>query len=74
MHKMLNMFEFLPDPTTDALERQIFKILSCGHSSAFIFDRIFFIFAGNEDNHKVADEFEIPPDPPVDCRVTCSCP
>ena len=32
------------------------------HSSAFIFDRIFFIFAGNEDNYKVSDVFEIRPD------------
>ena len=28
---------------------------------AIIFDRIFFILAGNEDNHKVWTEFEIRP-------------
>ena len=29
----------------------------CVHSSAFIFDRIFFILAGNEDIHNISDEF-----------------
>ena len=31
----------------------------CEHSSAYIFDRIFFILAGNEDSHKISDEFEM---------------
>ena len=31
----------------------------CVHSSAFIFDRIFFILAGNEDIHNISDEFKI---------------
>ena len=31
----------------------------CEHSSAYIFDRIFFILAGNEDSHKISNEFEI---------------
>ena len=31
----------------------------CGHSSAPIFDRIFFILSGNEDNHKVWTEFNL---------------
>ena len=31
----------------------------CEHSSAYIFDRIFFILEGNEDSHKISDEFEI---------------
>ena len=35
---------------------------SCSHSSAFIFDRIFFILVGNEDNHNIPDKFEIWPD------------
>ena len=39
---------------------------NCGHSSAFIFDWIFFILAGKEDNHKSSDEFEIRPDPTTD--------
>ena len=46
-------------------------VLSCEHSSAYIYDRIFFIFAGNEDNNKVSDKFEIPPDPTTDCKVSC---
>ena len=29
------------------------------HSSALIFDRIFFILAGNENIHNILDEFEI---------------
>ena len=36
-----------------------------------MFDRIFFIYAGNEDNHKVSDKFEIWPDPTIDCVVSC---
>ena len=31
---------------------------SCLHSSAFNFDRIFFVLAGNEDNHNISDEFD----------------
>ena len=37
-------------------------IFGCDHSSAFIFDWIFFILAGNKDNHKISDGFEIWPD------------
>ena len=43
----------------------------CDHSSAFIFDRIFFIHAGNEDIHNISDEFEIRPDRTKDYRVSC---
>ena len=61
MHKNLDEFEFLPDPTSDRsylpLSAKI-NILSCGHSSAFIFEQIFFILSGIEDNHKVWTEFE----------------
>ena len=39
-----------------------------------MFDRIFFIFAGNKDNHKVSNEFEIWPDPNMDCGVICPWP
>ena len=35
---------------------------SCGHSSALIFNRIFFNLADRKDNHKVSNEFEIQPD------------
>ena len=34
----------------------------CEHASDFIFDRIFFILTGNEDNHHVSDNFEFGPD------------
>ena len=40
-------------------------------SSAFIFDRVSFILAGNEDNQNVSNEFEIRPDPIMDGRVSC---
>ena len=41
------------------------------HSSAFIFDRIFFILAGNENIFNISDEFEIRPDRTKDCGVSC---
>ena len=34
----------------------------CEHARAFIFDRIFFILTGNEDNHNISDKFEFGPD------------
>ena len=43
----------------------------CVHSSAFIFDQIFFILAGNENIHNISDEFEIRPDRTKDCGVSC---
>ena len=43
----------------------------CEHSSAFIFDQIFFILAGNENIHSISDEFEIRPDRIKDCGVSC---
>ena len=43
----------------------------CEHSSAYIFDQIFFILAGNKDNHNISDEFEIRSDPTKDCEVSC---
>ena len=43
----------------------------CVHSSAFIFDRIFFILAGNENIHNISHEFEIHPDWTKDCGVSC---
>ena len=36
-----------------------------------VFDQIFFIFAGKEDNHKSLDEFEFWLDSTSDCRVSC---
>ena len=46
---------------------------SCDLSCAFNFDWIFFILAGNEDNHKILDEIEIRPDPTTDCGVSSDC-
>ena len=43
----------------------------CVHSSALIFDRIFFILAGNKDIHNISDKFEIRPDRTKDCGVSC---
>ena len=43
----------------------------CLHLFSVVFDRIFFILAGNEDMHKISDEFEFPPDRTTDYRVSC---
>ena len=42
-----------------------------GKNGAFIFDRIFFILAGNKNIHKISDELEIQPDRTKDCGVSC---
>ena len=42
------------------------------NTNAFIFDQIFFIIAGNSDNHKSMDEFEIRPNPTTDYGVTAT--
>ena len=47
------------------------KNVVASHSSAFIFHWIFFILAGNKDNHYVSDGFEFQPDPTSDCGVSC---
>ena len=39
---------------TDSSHRE-----ACDHSSSFIFDWIFFILAGNKDNHKMLEEFNL---------------
>ena len=44
----------------------------CEHSSAFIFDRIFFILAGKKNIHYISDELEIRPERTKDCGVSCS--
>ena len=36
------------------------------HDMAFIFDRMCFILAGNEDRHKIVDEFDIGSGPGYD--------
>ena len=37
----------------------------------FVFDWIFFILAGNENMHKIFDEFELQLDPTTDYGVSC---
>ena len=62
---MSSNFSKIPPLTTElsALGRQKKnQYITCGHSSAFMFERIFFILVGKEDNHNVSDEFEIRPD------------
>ena len=41
------------------------------HASSFIFDRSFFILAGNEDNHNSSNKFKFGQDSTKDCRVSC---
>ena len=43
----------------------------CEHSSAFIFDLIFFVPAGNKDMHKSLNEFEFQHEPTTDYKVNC---
>ena len=50
---------------TDSSHRSIMG-KPCDHSSPFIFDWIFFIFAGNKDNHIILDGLEIWQDPTRD--------
>ena len=54
-----------------ALECLKNQYLCCGHSSIFVFQWIFFILAGNKDNHNILDEFKFRPDPTSDCVVSC---
>ena len=44
-------------------------IKCCQHSREFILDCIFFLLAGNKDNHTDLDDFKTWPDLPMDCRV-----
>ena len=66
---MSSNFGQIPIPTREI--SALARLKNCVHSSAFIFDRIFFILAGNEDIHNISDEFEIRPDPTKDCGVSC---
>ena len=71
--RMSSNFGQIPTPTPElsALARLKIAVQCCDHSSAFIFDWIFFILAGNEDIHNISDEFEIRPDRTKDCGVSC---
>ena len=80
-HKISTKLEFRPDLTTDwgiSCPWAFGKIpidlqwwICCGHSSAFYFDSIFFIFAGNEDMHTCWYEFNFLPDCIIDYGVIC---
>ena len=50
-------FNLIPPPTPELSALARLKNC-CEHSSAYIFDRIFFIFSGNEDNHQVWTEIK----------------
>ena len=43
----------------------------CLHLFLVVFNSILFILAGNEDMHKISDEFEVQPDPTTDYGVGC---
>ena len=43
----------------------------CEHASTFIFDWIFFILSGNENNFNISDKFEFGPDSTKNCGVSC---
>ena len=54
----LDWIRTLVSMATDSNHRVIMG-KTCDHSNSFIFDWFFFILAGNEDNHKIFDGFEI---------------
>ena len=54
----LNRIRTLVSMETDSSHRVIMG-KSCDHSSFFIFDWLFFIFAGNKDNRKISNGREI---------------
>ena len=63
MHESLDEFKFRSDTTTNTRvicpctsEKLMYNVVN---TLAPLFLRIFFIFAGKEDTHKVLDEFEI---------------
>ena len=43
----------------------------CCHFFLAVFYPILFILAGNDDIHESLEEFEIWPDPTIDCGVSC---
>ena len=54
----LDRIRNLVSMATDSSHRVILGKI-CDHSSSFIFDFFFFILAGNKDNHKISNGFEI---------------
>ena len=65
---MSSNFGQIPPPTPEFCALASLKNC-CEHSSAYIFDWIFFIFSGNEDTQQVWTEFEFWPDGTKGCRV-----
>ena len=77
MHESLDWFQFWVDTTTNsrvispwASEKSMYNVVIT-LAQEFIFDRIFFIFAGKEDNHNISDEFKFQPVSTKDCGVSC---
>ena len=68
MHKSLDEFEILPDPTTGFhVNRKCYNLKNgvakrCCHLFSIVLDGTLFVLTGNEDKHKSLDEFEIRPD------------
>ena len=67
---MSSNFGQIPPPTPELSALARLKNC-CEHSSAYIFDWIFFILAGNEDIHNISEEFGIWPDRTKDCGLNC---
>ena len=72
MHKSLNEFQIRPDATTrfhgnTGLQWEKRR----HHIFSNVFDRIYFILAGNNDIHKSLNEFEIQQDLTMDYGVGC---
>ena len=70
---MSSKFDGIPPLTSEyaALERLKNQTISLLSSSAFNFNWIFFILAGNKDNYIVSNEVEIRPHPTMDYGVSC---
>ena len=75
MHESLDEFKFRPDTTSNlrvicpcASKKLLYNVVN---TLAPIFDRIFFILAGNKKIHNISDKFEIRPDRTKDCGVSC---
>ena len=65
-----DLIRTLVSMATDSSHRVIMG-KCCEHASAFIFDWIFFILTGNEDNHNISDKFKFGPNSTKDCGVSC---
>ena len=74
MHESLDESKFWPDSTTDSgvicpwsSEKSMYNVVNTLAPSFLIGSSSF--SAGNKDDHKVSVEFEIRPDPTMDCGV-----